>query len=534
MKTMKYFLSMAALALVGTIMTGCSSEDDLAGNQQSAKQDNIVTVTTTIGLGDGTRALSAGGVKTFEVGDQIALFYEQDGSLEQFKAVATAQDISDDGKSATFTFELTNPKSNSDITLSYPAAFTDNPSGVISPALTQDGTLNGGVKANDFSFAMSNLVGTDLPASITLENRFAVVAFTLKDGKGTADKADDVDVTSTITGMTIELTIYEKTYTITRDAAPGPIYVVLPPISEGETINITATGGGKTYTKSYTKVYALSNFYQQGLLMTEAAPAATDLSTISEAYTASDGEILTGTLASNVKISIADGATVTLNNVTINGTNDSNYAWAGITCLGDATIILSGTNTVTGFYNEYPGIYVPEGNTVTIKGSGSLTASSNGYAAGIGAGYALSCGDIEIQGGDITATGGYPSAGIGSGNGSACGTITISGGTVTATGGNSGAGIGSGNAHATCGAITISGGTVEATGGQYGAGIGSGFESACGTINIASTVIKVTATKGTDAPYSIGKGGGSSSSCGTVTIGGNVGAITDSPYTYQP
>ena len=245
---------------------------------------------------------------------------------------------------------------------------------------------------------------------------------------------------------------------------------------------------------------------------------ATDLSTINANYTAPNGETLTGTLASNVKISIANGATVTLNNVTINGTNDSNYKWAGITCLGDATIILSGTNTVKGFYYEYPGIYVPEGKKLTIKGSGSLTASSNGYGAGIGGSWGISCGNIEIQDGVITATGGYGCAGIGSGNGSACGTITISGGTVTATGGNSGAGIGSGNAIATCGTITISGGTVEATGGKYGAGIGSGFESACGTINIASTVIKVTATKGTDAPYSIGKGGGQSSSCGTVTI----------------
>ena len=243
------------------------------------------------------------------------------------------------------------------------------------------------------------------------------------------------------------------------------------------------TVGGKSIPLvSSSKVLAAGKIYNIN------RDVATDLSTINANYTAPNGETLTGTLASNVKISIANGATVTLNNVTINGTNDSNYKWAGITCLGDATIILSGTNTVKGFYYEYPGIYVPEGKKLTIKGSGSLTASSNGYGAGIGGSWGISCGNIEIQDGVITATGGYGCAGIGSGNGSACGTITISGG------------------------------TVEATGGKYGAGIGSGFESACGTINIASTVIKVTATKGTDAPYSIGKGGGQSSSCGTVTI----------------
>jgi hypothetical protein len=85
-------------------------------------------------VGSGTRALSAGGVKTFEVGDQIALFYEQDGSFYPVKAVADAENISADGKSATFTFELTNPESGSNIALCYPAAFMDNPSGELRPA----------------------------------------------------------------------------------------------------------------------------------------------------------------------------------------------------------------------------------------------------------------------------------------------------------------------------------------------------------------------------------------------------------------
>ena len=121
------------------------------------------------------------------------------------------------------------------------------------------------------------------------------------------------------------------------------------------------TVGGKSIPLvSSSKVLAAGKIYNIN------RDVATDLSTINANYTAPNGETLTGTLASNVKISIANGATVTLNNVTINGTNDSNYKWAGITCLGDATIILSGTNTVKGFYNEYPGIYVPEGKKLNI------------------------------------------------------------------------------------------------------------------------------------------------------------------------
>ena len=238
-----------------------------------------------------------------------------------------------------------------------------------------------------------------------------------------------------------------------------------------------------------------------------------DLATVTEATTVGDGYTVTGTLGANVKISIADGATVTLDGVTINGVDNSNYKWAGINCLGDATIILSGTNTVKGFYEEYPGIHVPQNKTLTIEGSGSLTASSNYYGCGIGGGCEIACGNIVIAGGTITATGGSGSAGIGGGKESSCGNISITGGTVTATGG------------------------------KNAAGIGSGSEGSCGTVTITDGVTSVTATKGKDANYSIGAG--NHGSCGTVTIGctldgggnpvgGTTGQISTSPYTYQP
>ena len=317
-----------------------------------------------------------------------------------------------------------------------------------------------------------------------------------------------------------------------------------------------------------------------------------DLATVTAATTVEDGYTVTGTLGNNVKISIADGATVTLDGVTINGVSVSSSKWAGITCLGDATIILSGTNTVKGFYEDYPGIFVPENKTLTIQGAGSLTASSNGFGAGIGGGYQIacgnivieggtvnaqggtyaagigggnenSCGNISITGGTVNAQGGYNAAGIGSGSGDknscgnisitggtitatggnnygagigsgyrgSCGTVSITGGTITATGGNYAAGIGSGY-RGSCDNISITGGTITATGGNYGAGIGSGDKGSCGTVTITGGVTSVTATKGFDAPNSIGAG--YNGTCGTVTIGGTVGAITTSPYTYTP
>ena len=232
-------------------------------------------------------------------------------------------------------------------------------------------------------------------------------------------------------------------------------------------------------------------------------PVNVNLSTLTSGYMVKNGQTLTGTLESKVKISITDGATVTLDGVTINGTNDYDYKWAGITCEGNATIILKGTNTVRGFYSDYPGVRVLKDKTLTIKGNGTLTVSSNGWGAGIGGGFNYAGGNIVIEGGIINATGG-----------------------------NSGAGIGSGY-HSSCGNITISGGTINATGGVSAAGIGSSSYGSCGNITITNGVTSVTATKGKYAPYSIGEG--EYGTCGTVTIGGKVtGNIKTSPYTYKP
>ena len=239
----------------------------------------------------------------------------------------------------------------------------------------------------------------------------------------------------------------------------------------------------------------------------DAAPAVTwntvDLSALTENTELKDGDVLTGTLPGNYKITIADGATVMLDGAVIDGANDESCQWAGLTLAGDGTIILSGENSVKGFYENYPGIFVPANKTLTIQGDGSLTATGGPYSPGIGGGYNIACGNITIEGGTITATGGRSSAGIGGGRSASCGNISITGGTVTATGG------------------------------AYSPGIGSGYSASCGNITIANTVTKVTATKGNSATNSIGAGKGGS--CGTVTIGGTVtGNISTSPYTYQP
>lgn len=176
-----------------------------------------------------------------------------------------------------------------------------------------------------------------------------------------------------------------------------------------------------------------------------------DLSGATANFTAIDNDVLTGT--TDRTVTIAEGASITLSGATING---------GIVCNsnGDVTIILVGSNSVTGAYGK-AGIQVGgENTTLTIKGDGSLTATGGYDAAGIGLNRAWNVtsdvigGNILIECGNITATGGGGGAGIGAGvikgeNNSSSrkaivGNITIKGGTLTATGGTDADGIGTG------------------------------------------------------------------------------------------
>ena len=229
--------------------------------------------------------------------------------------------------------------------------------------------------------------------------------------------------------------------------------------------------------------------------------------------TAQDGDVLIGTGGTNTHVTIADGATVTLSSVNITAIPDkTSHKWgAGIACEGDATIILEGDNAVKGGYLYYPGLFVPEGYTLTIKGAGSLVVTGAHDGSGIGGGKDINSGNIVIEGGIITATGGWRAAGIGGGSMASCGDITITGGTVIATGGDRAAAIGGGMGWSSSGGINY---------------------STCGDITITRSVTSVTAIMSDRSTYSIGEG--NYGKCGMVTIGGKTGHISESPYTYTP
>ena len=201
----------------------------------------------------------------------------------------------------------------------------------------------------------------------------------------------------------------------------------------------------------------------------------------------------------NLQITVEADAEVTLEDVILTPSATGN----AITCKGDATIILTGSNSLTAKtdYSNYSyhygsGIYVESG-TLTIDGKGSLNISREyagdywsvgaGIGAGSGANIVIESGNIRVD--DVPDDSFESGAGIGSLPGESCGDITINGGTIS---------IGKPYWYSAC--------------------IGSAQSGSCGNITISGESTVITYTQGIHAPCGIGNGG--FGTCGTVTITG--------------
>ena len=268
---------MAALALVGTIMTGCAS-DDIATEKPQQNNNSTVTLTTTIVL-DGsatTRALDADGKKTFAKGDKIAIIYKNtsDKTVKAESSALETTDISSDGKKAKITVTLNDPKASGQLRCIYPAAML---SGDFNPDLNQEIEINnentinypellnnqdGKLETIASNYDLAIFDGTftsdaELPTEVTLKNQLAIVEFTIKDYDGN-------DITSTITKLEIEQGPGLFGYSLTRTAAAGPIYVAMIPPSESDKDNITITAtnsDGTSYERDFKFTLAANNIY---------------------------------------------------------------------------------------------------------------------------------------------------------------------------------------------------------------------------------------------------------------------------------
>lgn len=323
---------MAALAMVGAVISSCSSSSDFDETPaQPASTGNVETLTVTVGMDGGdTRALAADGKKTFAVGDKIAVVYQNtsDETVKAESEALTAGDIAAGSQSATFTVTLTDADKTQNVTYIYPAAMAKDDGSVNYDALytEQDGTLAN--LASKFDYCTNSGAWSDgaLP-SLTLENQLAILALTLKDdATPTAN-----DITSTITGLTLSDGTYS--YAVSRSAAEGPIYLAIRPTSSAN-IEITATDGTYRYAKWLTeKTYEENNGYNLSWRMMNLHTTPLTLEVLT------DGSIVVNIPKSGMQYSLNGGTktimteTTTIENLHVgdkvqfygNGTNITSY-----------------------------------------------------------------------------------------------------------------------------------------------------------------------------------------------------------------
>ena len=205
-----------------------------------------------------------------------------------------------------------------------------------------------------------------------------------------------------------------------------------------------------------------------------------------------------------------------------------------ITVSGDVTLVLTDGETLT--LNK--GISLASGATFTVEGNGTMNVNGTNYStastvAGTGT-LVLTSGTLNAKGGNGQGVGNHSTDTdnrANAGGNAINGNVTVSGGTLTATGGNGG-GVGdmSGYSYGAVGAVAISGnvtvtdGTVTATGGNggsigaYGAEEygGNGGAAIGGDATISGGTW--TATDGTHGVNGDGQGGaGGKAVAGTVT-----------------
>lgn len=288
MKQTNKTLIIAALFFVGALSSGCSVLNDEISTTPLPQDGHTVTLTTQVSFSaPSTKALDASGVKTFAVGDQMAVFY-MDTEEEMRKAVTlklTAENISADGKTANFTVTLTEPQPRSYVRFIYPAAMASvdgyNEASLvgidadndrlnrgtfnIDALLTQNGTLKSISDGLDLCYYDGRLTEEgELPDSPKLQNQLAICQFTIKNADGSSD------ITSSISKLVINDGVH--VYTVDRIPAPGPIYVAMMTVYSRRTVRFYAvTDGNEIYEKCVTgKEISRGKMYPFSLRMTMA------------------------------------------------------------------------------------------------------------------------------------------------------------------------------------------------------------------------------------------------------------------------
>lgn len=315
-KAMKFF-SLAVCFVAMATMIGCAKDDE-----QPA--DKVVTSTVTVGLenADASKQLTDGTPMTrdFAEGEKIAVVYENTSStMVKAEVTLAAGNITNDGKTATITVAMTNPKTNGTLKLIYPASMANNDGTVNWDALynNQDGTLGTLSSHFDFSMYEGNLDGTNLPADPVMESQVAICKFTVK----RIPLFWPTDITNDITKLTIKNG--SDIYSVNTSSL-SEIWVAVKPVTTGD-ITVYAAEGKKLYKKTVTgKTLDANTPYAIGLTPTLVPNAVSGL------FRVNDDLIYfsEGNLFANVSNGSITGYQFGTNQYTIGETDDvsTNYA----------------------------------------------------------------------------------------------------------------------------------------------------------------------------------------------------------------
>ena len=480
MKRMTYFVMALALVLG---LAQCKKEQIEPQNEGNSV---MITLDVDGGNNNGSRAEVDPPHVNYVDGDQILVAYDgkyvgtltkstEEGS-SKFRGSVT---ITQNGKKPLYFYFLGNKQDNASLTAGSTKSCTVNISDQTTnaglPVISMGRSLDAQGRVLDYVDGMTSFTSrlynkcSLMKFNVTTPS-VAPICFTGMNNEVTVNfmqAASDADNNGFSYGMSAADGGLIKMKGGTGSNTPEAYWAIVLP--QGACDPGTATSIGYTGTRPAIHEISMNQYYSAGIdnviVTTEDQSKTINFSTMGDDFEIPDGYRVTGQTLATQQISIADGATVVFDNVTI--PTDKKRSWAGVTCIGDATIFLKGDNSVTGSIASYPGIFIGSGHTLTIQGTGSLTAKCSnttyGTAAGIGGGGSSSqssCGNIIILGGTVTATGSRNFAGIGSGgsasNNPSCGNITIANTVtqVTAICGSSTT-VAIGNPNGTCGTVTF-------------------------------------------------------------------------------
>jgi hypothetical protein len=345
--------------------------------------------------------------------------------------------------------------------------------------IAQDGTLKYIQDNLDFRMGEGELkVDGDkvtLNADVKLESQIAIWKLTLQ---------DDAETPAALAATQVILKVDDPAATIARTtedlSKTSTVYLALDMINE-EDLTIEATVGEDTYVYTQNGVSLDRGNYYQSTVTMEKKASATPLDNTTTAWTAGTFAVPAGgltysdaiTVSGDVTLVLTDGETLTLNK------GISLAEGATLTIQGNGTMNINGTNNSTASTVAGTGMLVLTSGTLNAKGGngdGLIITDSwldNENNIGVSGGVAIN-GNVTVNGGTVTATGG---------NGGILDTSQIVGG-YNNHGGNGGAAI-SGNVTVNAGGWTAtngSNGTYTPGGDDNGCSAGTGGKAVAGTV----------------------------------------------------